>query len=241
MEGVLFDRTRTTLIQYPGGNTRSSYRVPDSVTSISRDAFAGCTWLTCVTIPANIKYIDYYAFDGCTGLTRFYFDGDAPNRNSFGFILGAIPATVYYLQGTKGWTRTFGGRPTEPWSARIVAEDGQLGQTEGRFGFTLAGVAGSTVLVEASEEDRLRAVSDFLRTSADKADWADRGLQRRSAEAEGVRVIVREEVERFGLEATARQAAPLVAQLYDKADAVRHGERRFVRRYRRSAVTRIRE
>lgn len=31
-------------------------------------------------------------------------------------------------------------------------------------------------LVEANEDDRLRAVSDFLRTSADKADWAERGL-----------------------------------------------------------------
>jgi hypothetical protein len=31
-------------------------------------------------------------------------------------------------------------------------------------------------LVEASDDDRLRAVSDFLRTSADKADWAERGL-----------------------------------------------------------------
>lgn len=31
-------------------------------------------------------------------------------------------------------------------------------------------------LVDASEGDRLRAVSDFLRTSADKADWAERGL-----------------------------------------------------------------
>jgi hypothetical protein len=31
-------------------------------------------------------------------------------------------------------------------------------------------------LIDASEEERLRAVSDFLRTSADKADWADRGL-----------------------------------------------------------------
>jgi hypothetical protein len=30
--------------------------------------------------------------------------------------------------------------------------------------------------VEASEDDRLRAVSDFLRTSADKVDWAERGL-----------------------------------------------------------------
>lgn len=31
-------------------------------------------------------------------------------------------------------------------------------------------------LIEASYEDRLRAVSDYLRTSADKADWAERGL-----------------------------------------------------------------
>jgi hypothetical protein len=30
-------------------------------------------------------------------------------------------------------------------------------------------------LVEASDEERLRAVSDFLRASADKADWAERG------------------------------------------------------------------
>ena len=37
-------------------------------------------------------------------------------------------------------------------SARIVAEDGRLGLTEGRFGFSHAGVAGSSVLVEASED-----------------------------------------------------------------------------------------
>lgn len=31
-------------------------------------------------------------------------------------------------------------------------------------------------LVGAEDEDRMRAVSDYLRTSADKADWADRGI-----------------------------------------------------------------
>ena len=46
-----------------------------------------------------------------------------------------------------------------------------------------------------------------------------------------MRCIVREEVERFGMESTARQAAPLVAQLYEKADAVRAGElERFANR-----------
>ena len=31
-------------------------------------------------------------------------------------------------------------------------------------------------LIEASEDDRLRAVSDYLRSSGDKADWAERGV-----------------------------------------------------------------
>ena len=58
----------------------------------------------------------------------------------------------------------------------------------------------------------------------DLRDWADRGKQLRHAEAERVRIIVGEEVERFAMESTARQAAPLVAELRDKAEAVRHGE-----------------
>ena len=62
-------------------------------------------------------------------------------------------------------------------------------------------------------------------------DWAARGIALRAAEAERVRSIVGEEVERFGMESTARQAAPLVAQLYEKADAVRSGEiERFANR-----------
>ena len=55
-------------------------------------------------------------------------------------------------------------------------------------------------------------------------DWAARGLAQRQAEADKVRDIVGEEVERFGMESTARQAAPLVAQLHEKADAVRTAE-----------------
>jgi glutamyl-tRNA reductase len=62
-------------------------------------------------------------------------------------------------------------------------------------------------------------------------DWAARGLALRAAEAERVREIVGQEVERFGMEATARQAAPLVAQLYEKAEAVRGSElERFANR-----------
>ncbi len=62
-------------------------------------------------------------------------------------------------------------------------------------------------------------------------DWAARGIALRAAEADRVRCIVGEEVERFGLESTARQAAPLVAQLHEKADSVRLSElERFANR-----------
>jgi len=55
-------------------------------------------------------------------------------------------------------------------------------------------------------------------------DWAARGIAARAAEADRVREIVGEEVERFGLEVTARQAAPLVSQLHEKAESIRVSE-----------------
>jgi glutamyl-tRNA reductase len=58
----------------------------------------------------------------------------------------------------------------------------------------------------------------------DLRDWAARGLEQRASEAAKVRDILGEEVERYLLEATARQAAPLVAQLHERADAVRRAE-----------------
>jgi len=58
----------------------------------------------------------------------------------------------------------------------------------------------------------------------DLRDWAARGQAKRAAEAEAVRIIVREEVDRFAVETTARQAAPLVAQLHSAAESVRTSE-----------------
>ena len=55
-------------------------------------------------------------------------------------------------------------------------------------------------------------------------DWAARGIELRAGVADSVRVIVGEEVERFTVDVTARQAAPLVAQLHEHAEAIRVGE-----------------
>ena len=55
-------------------------------------------------------------------------------------------------------------------------------------------------------------------------DWAAKGIEKRAAEADLVRVIVSEEVERFSIDVTARQAAPLVAQLHEHAESIRLAE-----------------
>lgn len=67
----------------------------------------------------------------------------------------------------------------------------------------------------------------------DLREWASSAIQMRVAVAAEVREIVAEEVERFEFESTARQAAPLVAQLHDSADRVRRSElERFAGRLR---------
>ncbi len=58
----------------------------------------------------------------------------------------------------------------------------------------------------------------------DLRDWADHGLATRAGEAERVRGIVREEVENFVVESTARQAAPLVASMRAAAEEIRSAE-----------------
>lgn len=65
----------------------------------------------------------------------------------------------------------------------------------------------------------------------DLRDWADRGRAKRAKEADLVRTIVAEEVENYGVEQTARQAAPLVASMHQAAEAVRSSElERFANR-----------
>jgi glutamyl-tRNA reductase len=58
----------------------------------------------------------------------------------------------------------------------------------------------------------------------DLRDWAARGIAERAAEAARVRLIVAEEVVNHSEVVVARQAAPLVAQLHERAEALRAGE-----------------
>ena len=69
VDGVLYSHDGTELIAYPIHKTGTSFTIPNTVTRIHRDAFAGCTNLTSITIPNGVTTIGNDAFSGCTGIT----------------------------------------------------------------------------------------------------------------------------------------------------------------------------
>jgi BspA type Leucine rich repeat region (6 copies) len=65
--GVLFDKAKATLIQFPAG-LGGNYVITNSVTSIDGNAFSSCTNLTSVTISNSVISIGGAAFSDCTSL-----------------------------------------------------------------------------------------------------------------------------------------------------------------------------
>ena len=170
--GVLFDNSQTLLIQCPGA-LAGSYTVPDSVTNIGDWAFYECFDLTSVTIPtipnsvlsigewafgydtglASITFgnglneIEDYGLYGCWELAAIYFQGNAPSlgTGALGLPGEYDPATVYYLQGTTGWSNPFGGLPA------VQEAESVFGYTTNEGGTTITitnytGPAGAVVI-----------------------------------------------------------------------------------------------
>ncbi len=98
-DGVLFNKSQTTLIKYPSGK-QGAYTIPNSVTSIEEGAFWGCSGLTSVTIPNSVMSIGCSAFDGCTGLTSVTIPnsvtsiGESAFRDCSGLTFVTIPNSV---------------------------------------------------------------------------------------------------------------------------------------------------
>ena len=68
VNGVLYNKDKTTIICYPVGKKGNNYKIPDGVTKVGSSAFIGCSSLTSITIPNSVTEIGYSVFEGCTNL-----------------------------------------------------------------------------------------------------------------------------------------------------------------------------
>ncbi len=68
IDGVLFNKDKTTIMKYPARKQGTSYSIPDSVTSIGVYAFDNSTGLNSITIPDSVISIGGGAFYNCTSL-----------------------------------------------------------------------------------------------------------------------------------------------------------------------------
>jgi hypothetical protein len=168
LNGVLFNKAGTTLVQYPLGiggvysvpatvasvavnafadsPVLAGVVVPDSVTNIGNGAFYGCGKLASATVGHGLTSVGANAFQNCSSLTNLIFSGNAPFLGGSAFS-GVSRGVVYYYYGTSGWGTRYGGLPT----VMLEAPPPQIADVQtGPFGFTVKGVTNQAVTIEAS-------------------------------------------------------------------------------------------
>ena len=150
LDGVLFDKNLTTLIQFPGGKT-GSYTIPPSVTEIGTNAFFGNFHLTNVTVSAGVTNLADEAFAYCRYLSGIYFRGDVPKMGADVFH-GSSLAAIYYLPSFPAWGGILTDVPILVWRPVMQAGRANFGVGTNQFGFTISWAAGQTLVVEGDAD-----------------------------------------------------------------------------------------
>ena len=67
-DGVLFNKAKTELLQYPAGKTNTEYTIPSSVKHLGSSAFYNNASLKTIIIPNSVTSVDAQVFESCTAL-----------------------------------------------------------------------------------------------------------------------------------------------------------------------------
>ncbi|MBQ7116818.1 MAG: leucine-rich repeat domain-containing protein [Clostridia bacterium] len=100
-KGVLFDKNKTKLIQYPSNINLSEYTIPDSVVKIGYQAFSGCC-LTSISLPEKVSDIEGFAFEG-SELTEVIMDKNIKYIGEMAFVSCYDLKNIYYRGSESQW------------------------------------------------------------------------------------------------------------------------------------------
>jgi hypothetical protein len=120
LDGVLFNKDKTTLVRYPPGKT-GPYTIPDGVTNIEICAFSWCASLVSVTIPASVASIGIGAgvFSRCSALASITVNPENSNYSSRDGVLFNKDKTkiIKYPEGKTGGYKIPNGVTSIGWRA----------------------------------------------------------------------------------------------------------------------------
>ena len=85
VDGVLFNKSRSTLLRYPPAKEDAEYAIPSFVATIESDAFESCNNLISMTIPEGVASIGYEAFSQCYNLTSVTIPGSVASIENYTF------------------------------------------------------------------------------------------------------------------------------------------------------------
>lgn len=87
VDGILFNKEKTSLISYPVNKIEKSYTIPSGVSSIAIDAFKSNRNLMTINIPSSVKTIEGNPFLECTNLEKIVVDDNNSNFSSLDGVL----------------------------------------------------------------------------------------------------------------------------------------------------------
>ncbi len=102
-DGVLFDKSKSTLIKCPENYQKTEYIIPNEVKTINMGAFLDCNNLTSVILSNNITEIASLTFYNCAGLTSVTIPDSVTSIWYSAFNYCNKLTDVYYLGTEKEW------------------------------------------------------------------------------------------------------------------------------------------
>ena len=70
-DGMLYNKEKTHIIQYPAGKDSESYVAPDTLKKVGGYAFFGNKKLKKVELPHTLNFVGIFAFGFCSGIEKF--------------------------------------------------------------------------------------------------------------------------------------------------------------------------
>ena len=98
VDGVLYDKTITTLVQCPQEKA-GAFTIPNTVTTIGNGAFNYCTDLNSITIPSSVTTIEDWAFYVCNSLTSMTIPSSVTTIATYAFCACTSLTTVTISEG----------------------------------------------------------------------------------------------------------------------------------------------